>query len=261
VLRRFSLFHHARWNWLRFPIFGSSVELPETDMVRMQQRSGGGVRVHDPAHDAERRVHCVYVIDDDQSMRATLSSLFRSVDLGVELFESAAEFLSHNRSDGRSCLVLDIRLPGVNGLDFQEQLQNAGIRIPIVFMTGHGDIPMSVRAMKAGAVDFLAKPFRDQDMLDAVNAALRRDEQARDTERLRLAVQESFARLSQREREIMELVTSGLMNKQVAGRLGLQVVTVKAHRGSVMKKMNAKSLADLVRMSEMVRLRPGRLPP
>jgi FixJ family two-component response regulator len=246
---------------LSFLIFGSSVELPETDMVRMQQRSGGGVRVHDPAHDAERRVHCVYVIDDDQSMRATLSSLFRSVDLGVELFESAAEFLSHNRSDGRSCLVLDIRLPGVNGLDFQEQLQNAGIRIPIVFMTGHGDIPMSVRAMKAGAVDFLAKPFRDQDMLDAVNAALRRDEQARDTERLRLPVHESFARLSQREREIMELVTSGLMNKQVAGRLGLQVVTVKAHRGSVMKKMNAKSLADLVRMSEMVRLRPGRLPP
>jgi FixJ family two-component response regulator len=246
---------------LSFLIFGSSVELPETDMVRMQQRSGGGVRVHDPAHDAERRVHCVYVIDDDQSMRATLSSLFRSVDLGVELFESAAEFLSHNRSDGRSCLVLDIRLPGVNGLDFQEQLQNAGIRIPIVFMTGHGDIPMSVRAMKAGAVDFLAKPFRDQDMLDAVNAALRRDEQARDTERLRLPVHESFARLSQREREIMELVTSGLMNKQVAGRLGLQVVTVKVHRGSVMKKMNAKSLADLVRMSEMVRLRPGRLPP
>lgn len=230
-------------------------------MVRMQQRSGGGVRVHDPAHDAERRVHCVYVIDDDQSMRATLSSLFRSVDLGVELFESAAEFLSHNRSDGRSCLVLDIRLPGVNGLDFQEQLQNAGIRIPIVFMTGHGDIPMSVRAMKAGAVDFLAKPFRDQDMLDAVNAALRRDEQARDTERLRLPVHESFARLSQREREIMELATSGLMNKQVAGRLGIQVVTVKVHRGSVMKKMNAKSLADLVRMSEMVRLRPGRLPP
>jgi FixJ family two-component response regulator len=246
---------------LSFLIFGSSVELPETDMVRMQQRSGGGVRVHDPAHDAERRVHCVYVIDDDQSMRATLSSLFRSVDLGVELFESAAEFLSHNRSDGRSCLVLDIRLPGVNGLDFQEQLQNAGIRIPIVFMTGHGDIPMSVRAMKAGAVDFLAKPFRDQDMLDAVNAALRRDEQARDTERLRLPVHESFARLSQREREIMELVTSGLMNKQVAGRLGIQVVTVKVHRGSVMKKMNAKSLADLVRMSEMVRLRPGRLPP
>jgi FixJ family two-component response regulator len=245
---------------LSYLIFGSSVELPETDMVRMQQRSGGGVRVHDPAHDAERRVHCVYVIDDDQSMRATLSSLFRSVDLGVELFESAAEFLSHNRSDGRSCLVLDIRLPGVNGLDFQEQLQNAGIRIPIVFMTGHGDIPMSVRAMKAGAVDFLAKPFRDQDMLDAVNAALRRDEQARDTERLRLPVHESFARLSQREREIMELVTSGLMNKQVAGRLGLQVVTVKVHRGSVMKKMNAKSLADLVRMSEMVRLRPGRLP-
>jgi FixJ family two-component response regulator len=245
---------------LSFLIFGSSIELPETDMVRMQQRSGGGVRVHDPAHDAERRVHCVYVIDDDQSMRATLSSLFRSVDLGVELFESAAEFLSHNRSDGRSCLVLDIRLPGVNGLDFQEQLQNAGIRIPIVFMTGHGDIPMSVRAMKAGAVDFLAKPFRDQDMLDAVNAALRRDEQARDTERLRLPVHESFARLSQREREIMELVTSGLMNKQVAGRLGLQVVTVKVHRGSVMKKMNAKSLADLVRMSEMVRLRPGRLP-
>jgi FixJ family two-component response regulator len=246
---------------LSFVIFSSSIKLPEIDMIRIQQRSGGGVRVHDPAHGAERRMDCVYVVDDDQSMRTTLSSLFRSVDLTVELFGTVAAFLSHNRSDARSCLVLDIRLPDVNGLDFQEQLQNAGIRIPIVFMTGHGDIPMSVRAMKAGAVDFLAKPFRDQDMLDAVNAALRHDEQARDTERLMRVVRESFARLSQREREVMELVTSGLMNKQVAGRLGLQEVTVKVHRGSVMRKMQAKSLADLVRMSEMVGLHPDRLPP
>jgi FixJ family two-component response regulator len=225
-------------------------------MGHMQQRSDHGVAFRSHQQDWEPRAHCIYIVDDDPSMRVTLSSLFRSVDLRVELFGSAVEFLRHNRSDARSCLVLDIRLPGVNGLDFQEQLLNAGIRIPIVFMTGHADIPMSVRAMRAGAVDFLAKPFRDQDMLDAVTAALKRDQQIRETERLKQAVHDSFARISPREREIMELVTSGLMNKQVAGRLALSEITVKVHRSSVMKKMKAKSLADLVRMSDVLGLHP-----
>jgi FixJ family two-component response regulator len=196
----------------------------------------------------------VFIVDDDPSVREGLASLFRSVDLTVELFASAADFLQHQRPDTPSCLVLDIRLPGINGLEFQAQLLKANVRIPIIFMTGHGDIPMSVRAMKAGAVDFLAKPFRDQDMLDAVAAALRRDEQAREAERGANTLRMAYEQLTAREREVMALVTSGLMNKQVAGELGLSEITVKIHRGNAMRKMKARSLADLVRMAESLGL-------
>jgi len=203
---------------------------------------------------AAKALPVVFVVDDDPSVREALSSLFRSVDLQVELFGSTAEFLQHKRPDGASCLVLDIRLPGVSGLDFQAQLQQANIRIPIIFMTGHGDIPMSVRAMKAGAVDFLAKPFRDQDMLDAVAAALQRDRQVREAEDAATSLRANYDLLSPREREVMALVTTGLMNKQVAGQLGLSEITVKIHRGHAMKKMNARSLADIVRMAESLGL-------
>ena len=199
----------------------------------------------------------VFVIDDDASLREGLSRLFRSVGLDVKTFASAAEFLREPRSAGPSCLVLDVRLPGLSGLDFQSELAKAGIEIPIVFMTGHGDIPMSVRAMKAGAVEFLPKPFRDQDMLDAVQVGLEQDRARRksagDTSRLKA----SFETLTAREQEIMTFVTAGLMNKQIAGELGVSEITVKVHRGNVMRKMGAKSLAELVRMADALGLRRG----
>jgi FixJ family two-component response regulator len=197
----------------------------------------------------------VFVVDDDPSMRAALANLFRSIDLGVEVFGSATEFLQANLPDIASCLVLDIRLPGVNGLDFQTRLANANIRIPVVFMTGHGDIPMSVRAMKAGAIDFLTKPFRDQDMLDAVTKALERDRAGRQTEKAVTDLRLMFESLTPREREVLALVTAGLMNKQIAGKLGVSEITVKIHRGHAMKKMKARSLADLVRMAETLGVR------
>jgi FixJ family two-component response regulator len=197
----------------------------------------------------------VFVVDDDESMREALRSLFRSVSLRVETFGSAADFLRSKLPDVASCLVLDVRLPGLSGLDFQAELAKANIHIPIIFMTGHGDIPMSVQAMKAGAVDFLTKPFRDQDMLDAVAAALERDRGRRKDEQRISELQTRFEALTEREREVMELVTAGLMNKQIAGELGLSEITVKIHRGHVMRKMAARSLADLVRMAEELGVR------
>jgi len=200
----------------------------------------------------------VLVVDDDASLREALSSLFRSVGLETRLHSTAGELLGAKLPDQPSCLVLDIRLPGLSGLDFQAQLAAANIHIPIIVMTGHGDIPMSVRAMKAGAVDFLTKPFRDQDMLDAVSQAIERDRKRRESDKAISGLKGLFATLTAREREIMALVTGGLMNKQVAGELGLSEITVKIHRGNVMKKMDARSLADLVRMAEILGLHEPR---
>jgi FixJ family two-component response regulator len=197
----------------------------------------------------------VLVIDDDVSLREALSSLFRSVGLPVKTFASAAEFLQFKLPDTPTCLVLDVRLPGVSGLDFQSDLAKAHIDIPIVFMTGHGDIPMTVRAMKAGAVEFLPKPFREQEMLDAVQVGLERDRNRRKNAGDSAKLKASFDTLTSREQEIMGLVTTGLMNKQIAGELGVSEITVKVHRGSVMRKMRAKSLAELVRMADALGVR------
>jgi FixJ family two-component response regulator len=192
----------------------------------------------------------VFIVDDDRSVREALSALFRSVGLRVELFGSALEFLDGRRGDAPGCLVLDVRLPGLSGLDFQTQLAASGIHLPIIFMTGHGDIPMSVRAMKAGAVDFLAKPFREQDMLDAVAAAIECDARRRRDSEALSTLKAMLSSLTPREREVLEHVTSGLMNKQIAAMLGLSEITVKIHRGNLMRKMGARSLADLVRKAE-----------
>ncbi len=194
--------------------------------------------------------HIVFVVDDDESMRVALSYLFQSMNLPVKVFTSAAELLKSKLPEIVSCLVLDIRLPGVSGLEFQDVLAKAGIRIPIVFMTGHGDIPMSVRAMKAGAVDFLTKPFRDQDMLDAVTRALELDRTRREGEVAAVGLRARLELLTPRQKEVLALVTSGLMNKQIAGMLNVSEITVKIHRGQVMKKMEARSLAELVKMAE-----------
>ena len=192
----------------------------------------------------------VFVVDDDASMRQAIARLFQSVQLRAEVFASAQDFFRTERPDVPSCLVLDVRLPGLSGLDFQAELLKADVRIPIVFITGHGDIPMTVRAMKAGAIDFLAKPFRDQDLLDAVATAIQRDEKRREHEKTLVELKAHFASLTPREREIMALVASGLMSKQIAGQIGLSEITVKVHRSHLMQKMGARTAADLVRMAE-----------
>jgi len=207
---------------------------------------------HEPASAKES---IVFVIDDDVAMRTTLSSLFRSVGLRVELFGSAHEFARIKMPDVASCLVLDIRLPGVSGLDFQAELAKADIRIPIIFMTGHGDIPMSVKAMKAGAIDFLTKPFREQDILDAVIRAIERDQKRRDSEKAVSELRIPFDSLTSREREVMTLVAAGLMNKQIAAKFGITEITVKVHRGHLMRKMKARSLIDLLGMADLLGIR------
>jgi len=213
---------------------------------------GSSKSPRDLASAAER---IVFVVDDDVAMRETLSSLFRSVGLRVELFGSAREFTLIKMPDAASCLVLDIRLPGVSGLDFQAELAGADIRIPIIFMTGHGDIPMSVQAMKAGAIDFLTKPFRDQDMLDAVVRALERDQKRRDSEKAVAELRVRFDSLTSREREVIALVVDGLMNKQIAAKLGVTEITVKVHRVNMMRKMKARSVIDLVGMADLLGIR------
>jgi FixJ family two-component response regulator len=204
---------------------------------------------------ASKREPLVFIVEDDPSMRRALGNLFQSVGLEVEVFGSASEMLKSKLPDVASCLVLDVRLPGLSGLDFQTELAKANIHIPIIFMTGHGDIPMTVRAMKGGAVDFLTKPFRDQDMLDAVVTAIERDRKRREADKIVSHLQALLENLTPREREVFALVSSGLMNKQIAAELGLAEITVKLHRGHIMRKMDAKSLADLVRKAETLGIR------
>jgi FixJ family two-component response regulator len=211
-----------------------------------------------PKAGAANATPVVYVIDDDDSVRTALSSLIRSVGLQVDTFASASAFMAAKRPDAPSCLILDVRLPGVSGLDFQTELAKANTLIPIIFITGHGDIPMSVKAMKAGAVEFLTKPFRDQDLLDAIQVALERSRSNQETEKATSELKARFETLTPREQEVMAKVTGGLLNKQVAAEIGVSEITVKVHRGNVTRKMGAKSFAELVRMADALGIRRPR---
>jgi FixJ family two-component response regulator len=199
-------------------------------------------------------VPTVFIIDDDAGVRESIRDLVESVELHAESFATAQEFLASKRQDGPSCLVLDVRLPDTSGLDLQQKLSRAGVRIPIIFITGHADIPMTVRAMKSGAVEFLTKPFREQDLLDVIHRALKRDREVRERQRQLAELQDRYSTLSARERDVMSLVVSGLLNKQIAAELGASETTVKTHRGHVMQKMQAKSLPDLVRMADRLKI-------